>query len=280
MWHVLAKSLSIYIQSIWLQTELQRNRRSTWRYQVRELTDPLEGCCGGEIHFSLPPPYTFPWGSRWGHTDILGWRRRTERQGRWGGGERRERENRDGLTYREYIFGRPRVDRHHLIIQTTHFTNPSSWSQTYLLSLERSTQCVWFLMHTCRDFIDLHNLCGSSWPGTPSYPLTLLLCSSSQIPSFLRIPFGCCETCGGVWMLGCQPSSSAISPHHDYVNSEIYLETLIDKVWGCTWKWRSSWLRDALGGCDWTSLEMHLEAMHEQVWRCTWTAMIMQTWGP
>jgi len=38
-------------------------------------------------------------------------------------------------------------------------------------------------------------------------------------------------------------------------------------LWICTWRLRSSELRDALGGCDRGSLEMHLEAMLVRTWR-------------
>jgi len=37
-----------------------------------------------------------------------------------------------------------------------------------------------------------------------------------------------------------------------------------------TWRPRSSYFRDALGGCDRSSLEMHWEAVIEWVWGCTW----------
>jgi len=49
----------------------------------------------------------------------------------------------------------------------------------------------------------------------------------------------------------------------------IYLEAIIELVWRCTWRPRSSELRDALGGRDRSSLEMHWEAVIERVWRCT-----------
>jgi len=42
------------------------------------------------------------------------------------------------------------------------------------------------------------------------------------------------------------------------VNSEMHLEAVIERVWRCTWRLRSSELRDAIGGCDRASLE------------CTW----------
>ena len=38
----------------------------------------------------------------------------------------------------------------------------------------------------------------------------------------------------------------------------------------CTWRRRSSELRDALGGHDWASLDMHLETEIEWTQRCTW----------
>jgi len=44
------------------------------------------------------------------------------------------------------------------------------------------------------------------------------------------------------------------------VNSEIHWEAVIERVWRCTWRPRSSELRAALGGRDRGSLEMHLEA--------------------
>jgi hypothetical protein len=44
------------------------------------------------------------------------------------------------------------------------------------------------------------------------------------------------------------------------VNSEMHLEAVIEPVLICTWRLRSSELRDALGGRDRASLEMHLEA--------------------
>jgi hypothetical protein len=41
-------------------------------------------------------------------------------------------------------------------------------------------------------------------------------------------------------------------------------------VWRCTWRPRSSELRNALGGRDRSSWEMHWEAVIEGVWRCNW----------
>jgi len=47
---------------------------------------------------------------------------------------------------------------------------------------------------------------------------------------------------------------------------EMHLEALTERVWRCTWRPRSSELRDALGGHD----RANLEAGFEQVWRYTW----------
>jgi len=51
------------------------------------------------------------------------------------------------------------------------------------------------------------------------------------------------------------------------VKSEMHLEAVIERVWRCTWRLRSSELRDALGGGDRVSLEMHFEAMIVQTCR-------------
>jgi len=54
------------------------------------------------------------------------------------------------------------------------------------------------------------------------------------------------------------------------VNSEIHSEAVMEQVWGCTWRPRSSELRDALAGRDRATLEMHFEAMIKRGWRCNW----------
>jgi len=43
----------------------------------------------------------------------------------------------------------------------------------------------------------------------------------------------------------------------DGVNSEMHFEAVIERVWRCTSRPRSSELRDALGGRDQSSVEMH-----------------------
>jgi len=50
------------------------------------------------------------------------------------------------------------------------------------------------------------------------------------------------------------------------VNSEMHLEAVIERVSICTWRLRSSELRDALGDVDRVNSEMHLEAVIERVW--------------
>jgi len=64
-------------------------------------------------------------------------------------------------------------------------------------------------------------------------------------------------------------SVTAVSPYTHPRSITIYLEAMIELVWRCTWRPRSSELRDALGGRDRSSLEMHWEAVIERVWRCT-----------
>jgi len=76
------------------------------------------------------------------------------------------------------------------------------------------------------------------------------------------------------------------------VNSEMQLESVIERGWRCISRPRSSnselhlqadrvslamhleaeikLLRDARGGRNRASLEMHLEAVIERVWTCTW----------
>jgi len=47
----------------------------------------------------------------------------------------------------------------------------------------------------------------------------------------------------------------------------MHLEAVIEQDRICTWRLRSSELRDGFGGRDAASLEMHLEAVIERVWR-------------
>ena len=61
-----------------------------------------------------------------------------------------------------------------------------------------------------------------------------------------------------------------VSPYTHCRSITIYLEAVIELLWRCTWRPRSTELRDAIGGRDRSSLEMHWEAVIERVWRCTW----------
>jgi len=65
-------------------------------------------------------------------------------------------------------------------------------------------------------------------------------------------------------------SITHVSPYTHRRSLTIYLEAMIELVWRCTPRPRSSELRDALGGRDPVNWEMHSEAVIEQVWRCTW----------
>jgi len=56
--------------------------------------------------------------------------------------------------------------------------------------------------------------------------------------------------------------STSVTPVSLYTHRRsltIHLEAVIERVWKCTWRLRSTELRDALGGGDRASLEMHLE---------------------
>ena len=45
------------------------------------------------------------------------------------------------------------------------------------------------------------------------------------------------------------------------MNSEMHFEAVIERVWRCNWRPRSSELRAALGGYDRARLEEYLEAV-------------------
>jgi len=49
----------------------------------------------------------------------------------------------------------------------------------------------------------------------------------------------------------------SLSNHRDSL--KMYFKATIERVWRCTWRMRSSELRDALGGEDQANLKMHLE---------------------
>jgi len=163
----------------------------------------------------------------------------------------------------------PGVDRHHRIIRNRHSFFPSSWSHTPLPSFHRSTQFVWLLTHSYQAFIEPLNLCGSSQPGIPSYPLNVSLRLSSQNGSFLRIVIGCYARCGGVLMMSWLTSSSTVSPHRDRVNLKMHSDALIVGTWrlwlsefGDTYQQNVKWFasNNSMTQLFWTGTLIHPEA--------------------
>jgi len=128
-----------------------------------------------------------------GHMQIQGYQRQT------GTGGDPVITDMDWVTGSTYL-GDPGVDRHHLIIPEARSIFRSFGPQALLQTIYRSTQFVWFLMHSCLAFIDAHSLGGSSKLCRHSYPVTHFICSSSQNYIFSRIPFQCLERCGGVFL--------------------------------------------------------------------------------
>jgi len=114
-----------------------------------------------------------------------------------------------------------------------------------------------------------------STPGSPKYVLPIA--GSTSVTPVSRY------TRGHSWMMYLEavieqverctwrPRSSELRDAlggQDRVNSEIHSEAMIKRVWRCTWRPRLSELSDALGGRDWVNSETHLEAVIERVWRC------------
>jgi len=62
-----------------------------------------------------------------------------------------------------------------------------------------------------RESVDPDN-CVDPHSRVVSYLVTTFLCATSQNSSFSRIHLECCERCGGLLMLNCLPSRSAVSP--------------------------------------------------------------------
>ena len=102
---------------------------------------------------------------------------------------------------------------------------------------------------SCWAFIDPHNLCSSSRPGTYSYSFTIFLYSSSS------------ENCFFSSILFRFHWGSAISPCHDRVKWEMYLEAVIRRDWRCTWRPKSSEFGDNLGGHIHLRLKDYLETV-------------------
>jgi len=163
---IIEASLNIYKWSIQLRVVLEHNRRSTWRHPLRELTDELEGHYIRNIDFTPPPPHpvSLAVGSRRGvYSDT--WI--TEMH--WATGS-------------IYVWDTG-VDRHYLTIHNTQTFFPSSWCYTLLLSYYRSTEFVGLLTHSYWALVDLHNLWGSSWPGSLLLVDICNLCGSSRVDS-------------------------------------------------------------------------------------------------
>ena len=109
---------------------------------------------------------------------------------------------------------------------------------------------------------------GVSWIYTPSGSFHLRFpCISAHPPSlipplflrYLRTP-----------TVADSLSVSPVSPYTHHRSLMIYIEAVIELVWRCTWRPRTSELREALGGRERSSLEMHWEAVIERVLTCTW----------
>jgi len=79
----------------------------------------------------------------------------------------------------------------------------------------------------------------------------------------------CCLSTPGspeyILQVGHSTSITPVSPFTHHHSLTIYLEAVIELVWRCTWRPRSSELRVALGGRDQSSLQMHWEAVIERV---------------
>jgi len=73
---------------------------------------------------------------------------------------------------------------------------------------------------------------------------------------------GCLSTPGSAkYILPVTLSTSVtpVSPSNRRRSLKMYFETMVECVWRCTRRLRSSELTDAVGGWDRTNLEMHLE---------------------
>jgi len=89
----------------------------------------------------------------------------------------------------------------------------------------------------------------------------------------------CLSTPGSPEYILCVAHSTSVTPVSPYTHRRfltIYLKAAIELVWRCTWRPRSSELRDALGGRDRSSVEMHWEAVIEPVWRCNWRSTLIE----
>jgi len=60
-----------------------------------------------------------------------------------------------------------------------------------------------------------------------------------------------------------------VSPYTSRRSLMMYFEAVIERIWRCTWRLRSTEPRDTLGGRDRATLEIHLETALEWTQRCT-----------
>ena len=115
-------------------------------------------------------------------------------------GVQRCRDDRDGLSDGEYIFGRlrGRLTSSHLIPthlkDNTQWMFPNFWSRPIFPGFVRPWDCI--VPHG----------------QVTSRLRSLFLRIWSHNCLFSQNPCGCCERCGDVWIMGSLPSSSAISP--------------------------------------------------------------------
>ena len=179
------------------------------------------------------------------------------------------RDNRYGLSNRQYIFGRPRgrLTSSHYAKYTLYLSQLLDFA--LLPSTRRSMQFVWILMCSTQAFIDPSNLFGSFWPAIYSCGRTLILCCLSKNRSFPQIFPS--DTMVGVAECWCWAVCLRAPPFH---------HTIFE--WTLRWSPRpySSQFGHTLGGCDQASVEMHLEDAMEQVWRCTWRPWSCELGGP
>ena len=181
----------------------------------------------------------------------------------------------DSKVGRIYL-GHPGVDRHHLMIQDSDFFFPSSLFHTLMLSSHQSTQFKWFLMHSCwasndpcnlcssshscQAYIDSHNLGGSSWPDTPSQPLT---------PS---LPAPSCRHTVIIWVWRWTSSQRSSDLRyalggHSHASWEMHSKTAIERRCKCNCRQWVSKVGDAVGSHVRARFVNHSDAPMKLVWR-------------
>jgi len=181
-----------------------------------------ERCCGRKINFSPLLPHSLAGGSQWAaNSDSaileMDWETVRAYRGR-------------GITELDCVtrciyLGHSGVDGHHLIIQQNiHTLFPD-------------------LVHTqsFRDFVDPHNMCGSTCLGTLSYPLTLFLYFSRLNYSFHELPLDTPTGVAQCW--GYDLSQLALPCYHcgsyrllnEWLGSPCLLDTISLSTLGRSW---------------------------------------------